>query len=56
MVEFPQLTCEMNIPGSLAPNGILEWSMPPIILKPSEPVALLNVTSCKMIEQLKTVL
>lgn len=39
------ITCDMKIPGSLAPNGMLEWSVPPIILNPRDPLALLRVTS-----------
>lgn len=36
----------MKIPGSRAPNGTQEWSVPPIILKPSEPWFLGKTTSC----------
>lgn len=32
-----KLTCEMKIPGSRAPNGTHEWSVPPIIENPSGP-------------------
>lgn len=39
------LTCDMKIPGSLAPNGTQEWSVPPIMLKPSDPPSFTNVTS-----------
>lgn len=31
------LTCDMKMPGSFAPNGTHEWSVPPMILKPSDP-------------------
>lgn len=39
------LTCDIKMPGSWAPNGTHEWSVPPIMLKPSEPWFLGRVTS-----------
>jgi hypothetical protein len=39
-------TCDMKMPGSLAPKGIHEWSVPPIILNPKEPPSFTSVTSC----------
>jgi hypothetical protein len=42
------LTCDMKMPGSLAPKGIHEWSVPPIILNPNEPPSFTSVTSCKI--------
>ncbi len=39
-------TFEMNTPGSLTPNGWLAWSLPPTMLRPRGPPALIIVTSC----------
>lgn len=42
-----KLTCEMKMPGSRPPNGTQEWSVPPIILNPSEPWFFGRITSYK---------
>ncbi len=39
-------TFEMNTPGSLIPNGWLAWSLPPTMLRPRGPPALISITSC----------
>lgn len=36
----------MKMPGSWAPNGTHEWSVPPMMLKPNEPWFFGNTTSC----------
>lgn len=51
---YAQLTCEIKTPGSWAPNGTHEWSVPPIMLKPKDPWFFGSVTSLKHTElQLK---
>lgn len=42
------LTCEMKMPGWFAPNGTHEWSVPPMMLKPSEPWFFGRMTSCRL--------
>lgn len=42
-----QLTCDMKMPGSFAPKGTHEWSKPPMMLKPSDPLFFGRMTSCK---------
>lgn len=41
------LTCDMKMPGSCAPNGTHEWSVPPMMLNPSDPLFFGRMTSCK---------
>lgn len=41
------LTCDMKMPGSCAPNGTQEWSVPPMMLNPSDPLFFGRMTSCK---------
>lgn len=36
------------MPGSCEPNGTHEWSVPPIMLKPSDPWFFGKTTSCKL--------
>lgn len=43
--EVNTLTCDMKMPGSWAPNGTHEWSVPPMMLKPREPWFLGSTTS-----------
>lgn len=45
------LTCDMKIPGSFAPNGTHEWSVPPMMLNPSDPLFFGRMTSCKWEEK-----
>lgn len=37
----------MKMPGSFAPNGTHEWSVPPMMLNPSDPLFFGRMTSCK---------
>lgn len=41
------LTCDIKMPGSCAPNGTHEWSVPPMMLNPSDPLFFGRMTSCK---------
>lgn len=48
------LTCDMKMPGSFAPNGTHEWSVPPMMLNPSDPLFFGRMTSCNELTEKTT--
>ena len=49
------ITLEINIPGSVTPNGWLVWPRPPTMLIPREPLHFVTVTRCRNTEKITVI-